>query len=256
MSRKQKTAGHEDKFTHSREDIEQLFINSYGEIRNRLSTSHDGWLIRVTALDVEPAIAALAKFIHEYHGPLTENEFVDWCIYQGTKAARIEALYRQFNKAVLKGVWKGLKTARDLSVEPRLARELADTAWTQFVLKDKLSELSSNMALVVWFSEMGRYQAMAWKTDQLRLRGRVSLDDGSLVTYALDDEGRAVNHDHKPRYPGPNDNLDGLPRDKPTKRGRNRKSGGASGQIQPEADDGNQLDLDDQFSTTAGALYM
>jgi len=155
--------------------VEKLFMESHAEIRSRLLT--DVFLIPVTALDIYPVLDGLAKRLRQYDGPIDEMSFTAWAVSATIEGARVAALHRQFSRAVLKGVWKVLKGATDLAGDnklDKLAQDLADTAWTDFVLKDKLSQLTHGEKLVTWFRNLGFNTARAWKTTQRRTRDRAA----------------------------------------------------------------------------------
>jgi hypothetical protein len=146
-----------------------LFIQNYGEILDRLLVDD---LVQPRQEEANEVLTALAGRLSDYDGPLKADPFIDWAVETTRPGLRTLALYRQYNRAVLKGVWKILTKSVDLGADDSVAREVAADAWFGFITHKKIDLLQHGRALTVWFTQMGRNAARAWRTDRLRARER------------------------------------------------------------------------------------
>lgn len=164
------SASNNTETTNNRQQLlEQLFIRLYPEVKQALLSDP---LLSVTEFEVESAMENLAYQLPDYQGELTEEGLLEWALDVTLPFVSKEALYRQYHKAVLKGVWTVLTANTDLGVDDGLAAELAQNAWYSFIVKEKFRLLNDRTALVSWFIQLGRNEARAWKTAQLRKRER------------------------------------------------------------------------------------
>lgn len=210
--------------------LTQLFVATYGEIHTRLA-SYQWEILPITVMPVEDVIQALAGRIHQYPGALAEPAFIEWAVELAIEPVKIRALYDQYNRAVYKGVSDKLKAScmdlvatamhkrgtdyddqdnHELTFD-QLVRYIAGDAWTNFVLLEKISLLKSGgPRLAAFFKTIGSEQVRAWRTEELRRRAQISLDDSRFQTIGRwMGEAPRDQSDH-PYHAGPNDNLDGL----------------------------------------------
>jgi hypothetical protein len=184
------------------QSIRELITSVYPRLRAALLSDS---IARADAFEVEGAITVLTdKFLGTYPGELNPDSLFIWTYEATLPTVRAAALYRQYNRAVFRGIWKILKNSADLlewgirkpeaceafEMDGHDARIIAASFWHRFIIKRLDLKLDANRENnAAWFVTMGRYEAMAWRTDRIRIRGRFEDVDDHEGTFAVDVEG-------------------------------------------------------------------
>jgi hypothetical protein len=149
--------------------VEQLFFSLWGRLIEP-TLSRDS---RLTAADAYQIVEGLARHLQSYRGPLEDEAFQEWAEEAITLPIAFAVLRREHKGAVLKGLWSILGKCTDLGFEPDIdIPSLENQTWFK-VWEDLEDWLIPGTAKVsTRLHALAKFQAMAWRTERLRERGK------------------------------------------------------------------------------------
>jgi hypothetical protein len=181
---------------------EHLLAANFNEIRDLIASD-----TRLTRQDVGFILTDITGKLPEYTGDATSWGFVAWCEAVAFPLREFYSMKRVHASAVRGGILHITNGCSDLGVDYGTARELENIAWQKVYAKiDGFLEEGTAKLKNRLFS-MGKWQAMAWRSERLRHRERfVTLEDYQQIENGLSKARRVVKSSDEQRIdPDPGD---------------------------------------------------
>jgi hypothetical protein len=162
---------------------------------------------RLTREDVSHILDDVARRLPDYQGEVTVQGFPAWCESVAFPLREWFAMKREHASAVRGGILHITNGCSDLGVDYGTVRELENQAWLKIFLQIDGFLAEGTAKLKNRLFAMGRWQAMAWRSERLRHRERfMTLEDYQQIENGLSKARRVVKSSDEQRIdPDPGD---------------------------------------------------